>query len=286
MIALGNDAGLVQVFGFDQKLRLTLQNDATASSGPVTSVTISPDSTYIAVGHATGNIHLYDLSRPAKPARTANAVTLQQVQSGQKEGHLQGSNITQVNFVGSRHTSIVSGDEHGRAFWWSLGKVIGVESNDVVRMLGSYPEKRPEVNGENGDASTRKSSTLFSVSPLPVAPAPHPADEYGFTAILTPSKLLIVGMKPNARTWYRRTRQSTGNDDGSIGCAEWSGAANDGARLLAYSWGKSLRTLRILVKPHDESSKAPRATPDFVEGAAYTSTDSIIGLKWYDDRVS
>ena len=286
MIAVGSDAGRVQVFGFDQKLRFSLQNDASASSGPVSSVTLSPDNTYVAVGHATGNIHLYDLSRPAKPARTALAVTLQQVQSGQKEGHLQGSKVLHVAFVGNRHTSIVSGDDQGRAFWWSLGKVIGVESNDVVRMLGSYPEYLPDSNGEHGGVPLKRSSTLYSVSPLPDTGAPDLGNDYSFTALLTPSKLVIVGMKPTARTWYRKTRQSTGNNDGSIGCAEWSSTGFSGARLLAYSWGKCLRLLRLLLKPHDDASKPPRQPPDFVESAMYTAADPILGLQWYDGKVS
>ncbi|WVR09179.1 hypothetical protein IAU60_006241 [Kwoniella sp. DSM 27419] len=129
MIAIGTNLGYVMVYGFDQTIKYILGNEK--SDSPVTAVTISPDQTYIAVGRASGNVHLYDLARPNQPSRTTLALEPSQVSSGRKEGHLRGSRILHIGFVGARHTSIVSGDEHGRAFWWSLGRVLGVESNDV-----------------------------------------------------------------------------------------------------------------------------------------------------------
>lgn len=262
------------------------------ASGAVTTVTISPDQTYVAVGHATGNIYLYDFASPAKPARTTLALTLKQVLSGRKEGHLQGSRILHIGFVGSRHTSIVTGDEHGRAFWWSLGKVIGVESNDVVRMLGSYPEQEPSpVNGKLSYPSKRP-STLFAVHSLPLGEKGHLTDTFNFTTLLTPIKLVIVGMKPTAKTWFRKMRDNLGGSTGGfVGCATWlkAGELEEGRDpVLAYSWGSHVRFLRVKVVTETAQDGSGKKTevPEFVEGQKFEASTSVLALQWYDPNVS
>lgn len=297
--------------------------DTTVLSGPVTAVTICPDQTWIGVGHASGNIYLYDLSNPTKPARPTLAVTLAQVLSGRKEGHLQGSRIIHIGFVGKRHTSIVTADEEGRAFWFSLGRVMGVDSNDVVRMLGSYPERdreRPErpldsprPDGQSSAPSSvrshpvKKATTLFAALPLPHGTATHPTDEFHISALLTPVKLVVVGMKPSAKTWFRKMRDTAGGEYGGyLGCAVWlkSGEVTPGTPasppsdpVLAYSWGTSLRFLRVRVsvtqpperKPNEGKSDkkaAPVSTPEFIEGRRWEAPNPIQSLHWFDQDVS
>jgi WD40 repeat protein len=284
---------------------------AVASKG-VTAVTISPDHTYIAVGHASGNIYLYDLKTPIKPARQAPALTIRQLMSGRKEGHLQGSRILHIGFVGKRHTSIVTGDEDGRAFWWSLGKVMGVESNDVVRMLGSYPDReadtvpQPSSPKHPGSAPSsiksqpsKRPSTLFAVLPLPLGENDHSTDVFSLTALLTPVKIVIVGMKPSANTWFRTMRESKGGDLGPfVGCASWlrpgevlgSSAVSD--PVLAYSWGSDLQFLRVravIRQGEDVDSKGKPIdvkAPEFVEGRRYEAPSAIRALQWYNANVS
>ena len=261
----------------------------------VTAVTISPDKTYIGVGYADGYIHLYDLSSPFKPARTTMALPLRQVLSGRKEGHLQGSRILHVRFVGTRHTSIVTADEHGRAFWWSLGKIIGVESNDVVRMLGSYPREPAEPSTN----SSKRSTTVFAAEPLPLGEIQHVTDAFHLSALLTPHKLIIVGLRPQAKTWYRRLRDSLpGEISQDIGCAEWlpSGMTGDHGiapsdPVLAYSWGKSIRFLCVRVE--SQNSPLPLAENDtqlegmeFLETGKWDANEVVRALYWYDRRVS
>jgi WD40 repeat protein len=253
-IAIGTEKGMTVIYSFAQEVRCVLSS----ISSPVTCVSISPDSTFVGVGHATGEIYLYDLASPGKAARQVRPVTMQQVMTGRKEGHLEGSKILHIGFVGARHTSIVTGDEHGRAFWWSLGRIIGVESNDVIRMLGSY----------------QKQSSLFAMAPLPIGP--HGTDSYSLSALLTPSKLVIVGLKP-AKTWYRKMRDATHLNAGAVA---WLGAgtvAEGSDPVLAYSWGRSLRFLRIT---------AGDQVPDFVLGQQWTAPSAITSMSWYDSNVS
>lgn len=339
MIAVGTQGGYVVVYGFNQEVRCVLGNEATSKwhqratftdmavlSGPVTAVTVCPDQTWVGVGHASGNIYLYDLSSPNKPARTTLALTLAQVLSGRKEGHLQGTRINHIGFVGKRHTSIVSADEEGRAFWFSLGRVMGVDSNDVVRMLGSYPERErererverpldsPQPDGQGGSAPSsvrsqpsKKATTLFAALPLPLGTSPHSTDEFHISALLTPVKLIVVGMKPSAKTWFRKMRDTAGGQYGGyVGCATWlkSGEVTPGTPVsppsdpvLAYSWGTSLRFLRVRVavtqsperKPTDgksEKNAAPVSTPEFIEGRRWEAPNPIQSLHWFDQDVS
>ncbi|BEI83968.1 hypothetical protein CcaverHIS002_0405720 [Cutaneotrichosporon cavernicola] len=319
MIAVGTQGGYVVVYGFNQEVRSVLGNEATVLSGPVTAVTVCPDQTWIGVGHASGNIFLWDLSHPSKPSRTCLAVALAQVLSGRKEGHLQGSRIIHIGFVGKRHTSIVTADEEGRAFWFSLGRVMGVDSNDVVRMLGSYPEReheRPERpldsarnEGETSAPSSirsqpvKKPTTLFAALPLPHGAAPHATDEFHVTALLTPVKLVVVGMKPSAKTWFRKMRDTAGGDCGGfVGCAVWlkSGEVTAGTAtsppsdpVLAYSWGTSLRFLRVRVSVTELLERSQRASkndkkpaqiksPEFIEGRRWEAPNPIQSLHWFD----
>ncbi|WWD21037.1 hypothetical protein CI109_105518 [Kwoniella shandongensis] len=255
MIAVGTERGFVIVYAFDQEMKHVLGNEG------------------------SGNIHLYDLSNPTKAARTTLALTPKQVLSGRREGHLQGSRILHVGFVGSRHTSIVTGDEHGRAFWWSLGRVMGVDSNDVVRMLGSYPETDMEATSY----PSRKPTTLFVALPLPLGENPHLTDTFHLSALLTPSKLVIVGMKPSAKTWFRKMRDATGGEQGGyMGCAVWlkSGEVDGDSKsdpVLVYSWGRSVRFLRVRIEVNGKDSK-----PEFVEGRKFEASEAVRALQWYN----
>jgi hypothetical protein len=135
---------------------------------------------------------------------------------------------------------------------------MGVESNDVIRMLGSY----------------QKQSTLFAMAPLPIGP--HGTDQYSLSALLTPSKLVIVGLKP-AKTWYRKMRDVS---HFNVGVAAWLSAekASEGSDpVLAYSWGRTLRFLKVVAS--DQS-------PDFVLGQQWIAPSPITSLSWYDPNVS
>lgn len=275
-----------------------------SSSGPVTCVTISSDQTYVAVGHSTGNIYLYEISSSTtptqliKPTRTTLALTLKQVLSGRKEGHLQGSRILHIGFVGKRHTSIVSGDEDGRAFWWSLGKVVGVESNDVVRMLGSYPEPGTSPSPGRSNYPSKKPTTLFAALPLPLGVRGHGTDGFDLSVLVTPVKLVVVGMKPSARTWFRKMRDMTGGEMGGVvGCAAWLRAGEVECEegedvsdpVLAYSWGTCVRFLRVKivsVEIEGSSKSVMEEQPEFVEGRRYDAPGPIRALQWYDQNVS
>lgn len=209
--------------------------------------------------------------------------------SGRKEGHLQGSRITHIDFIGARHTAIVSGDEDGRAFWWSLGKVVGVESNDVVRMLGNYPQAQPTVDGTDSakPKTARRATTLFAATALPLDETTTDLDEAQIVALLTPTKLVIVGLRPTAKTLYRRLRQAVGDTAGeAVGTATWRprDGGSKGTATLAYSWGNALRLLEIIPTRAAESNSTSMLVPAFRDGPRWSSVDTIKAMRWFDDQ--
>ncbi|CUA66662.1 Vacuolar protein sorting-associated protein 8 homolog [Homo sapiens] [Rhizoctonia solani] len=281
LICLGTSSSRALIFDFRQQLKhvITPPNTSTAHPGSVTAIALSTDHTYVAVGHARGHIFLYDLSSPQNPARTVEPVPLKAVLAGRKEGHLVDTPVTHLSFVGARHTAIVSADARGLAFYHSLGKVLFVEASDVVRILGRYPTPgetsiglateapiRPDVKGkgkatDNPGHARSPTAVMIRVASLPLGTIQHPTDAYQIQALITPSKLIVVGFKPSPKTWFRR--HNPNQESRSEPLLAWFPAyapsddtgkqANYGrdkpgsttVPVLVYTWGNILHFLRV-----------------------------------------
>lgn len=300
----------------------------------MTALAISQDHTFIAVGHALGSIHLYALLKPTQPARSVPPTTLPLVLTGRKEGHLVGSRILHLGFVGARHTAIVSSDETGLAFYHSLGKVLMLASTDIIRMLGRYPDPStpprsrtsgspsaslsipsPAASTSNGNASQshkpKRPSTILDMAPLPLGPSPHSSDTLALVAMLTPTKLVVVGLKPTPRTWWRATQAKEGSAAAEMaydrsGVLAWFpstsmelGAKGGGAASeqgedprLAFAWGRSVRLVRVGLaeqsgkKGDTEVKAADGRDVDFIEEEGWSCDTPVLGLQWYNLRVS
>ncbi|PWN28143.1 hypothetical protein BDZ90DRAFT_206746, partial [Jaminaea rosea] len=240
LVAIGTTSGHVLVFEFSQDLKCILGG---AGAGQVTALAFSADHTFLAIGYEKGHAYLYDLAKPTSPSRTVLPVSRQDVASGRKEGHLESARILHVAFVGGRHTAVFTADDQGLAFYHSLGKILGVASNDTLRILGRYPDP-------TAPPSKRSSLPILSLAALPLGPIDHLADGVHFVALVTPQKLVIVGLKPNARTWYRKSAPLAtvkGNEEGrrneAGACAAWFPAPT-----LAYSFSSQLAILKLVTK--------------------------------------
>ncbi|OSD06995.1 hypothetical protein PYCCODRAFT_1359573 [Trametes coccinea BRFM310] len=321
LICIGTDAGLVLVFDFKQTLRCVCGNETSEKSfGAATALALSFDHTYVAVGHASGHIQLYDLRSPKAPARVVPPTTLAAVASGRQEGHLVGSRIVSIGFVAGRHTALISADDSGLAFYHSLGKVFFVDATDILRILGKYPDEDapdapPALGHRFRRRRGRKPTTILSMAPLPLGTSAHPTDAYNLVALLTPIKLVIVGLKPSPKTWYRRHREadeevaSKSRFKGTLAwfpsvslSAELSSASERDSKksqvngshpsstpTLAYSWGNTLNLLRV------SEDKVTQAVKDaktgkinkvevgriiFEELGSWTASDDILALQW------
>ncbi|QRV79421.1 vacuolar protein sorting-associated protein 8 [Ceratobasidium sp. AG-Ba] len=282
LLCIGTSSSRVLVFDFRQQLKhvITPPTSLTPLPGPVTAVALSTDHTFVAVGHAQGHIFLYDLSRSQSPVRSVIPVALKAVLAGRKEGHLAGTPVTHVGFVGARHTAIVSADSAGLAFYHSLGKVLFVEASDVVRILGKYPSPgegpvgpapeaplRPDAKGKGkavdrvtGRAMTATSA--LSIASLPLGTALHSTDSYLIQALITPAKMIIVGLKPTPKTWLRRHNPSQKPSTKDEPLLAWFPAfapSEDSNKqtnrkdktsalappVLVYTWGYTLYFIRV-----------------------------------------
>lgn len=291
--------------------------------GPVTALALSFDHTFVASGHASGHIQLFDLQNPKAPARFVPPTNLNAVASGRQEGHLLGSRIVSIGFVAGRHTAIVSADDNGLAFFHSLGKVLFVEASDVLRILGKYPDEDP-ITGPSHHSfrrrKLRKANSILSMAPMPLGTAPHPTDAYNLIALLTPIKLVIVGLKPDPKTWYRRLRETDDesvNDSKMKGTLAWFPSVIPGqvsesdhkarqsaskvvnghlptAPMLVYSWGNVLNLIRVSETKFLQKTRNPRTgkTKDvemgrivFEEVGRWTSDGDVLAIQWLNFHV-
>ncbi|KAF8973231.1 vacuolar protein sorting-associated protein [Flammula alnicola] len=334
LICIGTTEGKVVVHDFKQSLICICESPILGFSlGAVTALALSHDHTFVASGHATGYIQLYNLKQLPNPVRSVPPTTLAAVSSGRKEGHLQGSKIISIGFVAGRHTALVSADDHGLAFFHSLGKVLFVEASDILRILGRYPEmpypseplKTPLVSSSVPAFSPaavdipprrRTRYTVLAMAPLPLGTAPHPTDNYHVTALLTPTKLVVVGLKPTPRTWFKCPREV--DEGGSwrskskwIGTLAWfpsilkssfvsdathAGNAADQVKsdaqtipILAYSWGSSLHLITVVETRINQLLKNPKTgksnevnigTITHEQFGKWSADDDILAMQW------
>jgi vacuolar protein sorting-associated protein 8 len=349
-ICIGTQSGRILVFDFKQTLRCICGDPAASEQGflfcspmthphwgfaettvgAVTAVALSHDHTFVAAGHATGHIQLFDLKKPHVPARSVPPTTLAAVASGRKEGHLQGSRIVSIGFIAGRHTAIVTADQTGLAFYHSLGKALFFEASDVLRILGKYPNEEAVVPGPGPHTlplplhrrRPRRTNTILAMASLPLGTVPHPTDAYNVTALLTAAKLVIVGLKPSPKTWYRKHRDEDEQDEQMMGKAKFRAALSwfpsvvpssptnpappppakkDNAPqpppttpMLIYSWGSTFHLLllseiktleKITNQRTGKLTKVEVGRLVFEEKARWKARDNVHAIQWLNAKV-
>lgn len=289
---------------------------------------ISRDHTFVACGHAHGHIQLFDLKRPTVAARTVNPTTISSVVSGRSEGHILGSRIVSIGFIAGRHTGIVTADDQGLAFFHSLGKVLFMDANDCLRILGKYPaeELRSQPQKARGSehvpgtsslmdsgaapgtpSGQHKTSAILAVAHLPLGTIAHSTDSYQLIALITSVKLVVVGLKPTPKTWFRRHREEIGEHTGTLkwrGSLAWFPSVTSNGEekkpseslnpLLAYSWGSGITVLRaretrVSHKVQNEKTgkveKVESGKINFDEFVSYTASSSVLAMQWLNMNV-
>ncbi|KAJ3829116.1 Golgi CORVET complex core vacuolar protein 8-domain-containing protein [Lentinula raphanica] len=317
LICVGTDDGKICVYDFRQTLKCVCQNSSAAQPvGAVTALALSHDHTYVASGHSTGYIQLFDLKVPLSPARVVAPTTLAIVASGRKEGHIQGSRIINIGFVAGRHTALVSADDHGLAFYHTLGKVLFVEAPDILRILGKYPLDGPlpadsltsQPDSPTTPVGVKKRSryTILAMMPLPLGTTSHPTDTYQAVALLTPHKLVVVGLKPTPKTWFKFARDdaesrsraksrgtlcwfpsilpTSNQDKASLPTVE-----EPTTPLLGCTWGRTMHILRVfesrsrqLVR-HSKTGKSVEhevGSITYLSAGKWTASEDILALQW------
>nr|CAG8490775.1 4813_t:CDS:10 [Entrophospora candida] len=274
IIAIGTTRGLILVYDYSN-LKYVFGNSSDALEyGSVTSLAISSDNTQIVSGHASGHIFIWDIQRSTSPVTTILPISESLAFAGRKEGHISGSAILHVGFVGARKNCIVSGDDC----------FMMVNRIETIRILGRYSLPKPQTDSRTA-AKQKRPSTVFGLAPLPLGQISHVSESFGLVAILTPYK---PKNNPN-------DAMSTSNT--FSGCLAWYPAVKSQLTrdspiiysdpLLAYSWGNHLHIVTVTsASSYSDASNKKKRRPDrenrleFIKIGEWKAKNGIVGLQW------
>jgi vacuolar protein sorting-associated protein 8 len=291
-IVLGTSKGLALIYDYHQNLVATIGLGTKAvESGAVTSLAISADHTTVAVGHATGHIFTWELSRPAKPFLHILPMTESQVEQRKTDGHVSGSAVVHVGFLGTRHTALVSADNRGMAFSHLATRGFGAVARAVktARVLGRYPAPK------DSKEKARKPSSVLGFASLPLGNVEHPTDALGLTALLTPYLLVVVSTTPIAETQFKAPRPKEIPPHSTLsGCLAWFPAVKlktpdpkTGETIsqtkLAYCWSHILTILTVEAETFEEKDKPPIL--HFQPRSRWRSQEPIVAVQWLSRSV-
>lgn len=272
----------------DAKLSLAVE------SGPVTSIALSADHSTIAGGHASGNIFVWELARPAKPFLQVLPTDRSRMQGSDTDGHVSGVAILHVGFLGTRHTAFVSADDRGMAFSHLATRGMGLVARAVrtTRILGRYPDATPATT------RPRKPSSILAFSPLPLGNAEHSTDSMGLVAMLTPYLLVIVSTTPLAQTQHKAARPKELPAHSAMTAAlAWFPAvklkaAGDtlseaSSRVkLVYCWSNILTVLDVVdVENSDRNVQDNSPSLQFLPRSRWKSEEAIVATQWLSRSV-
>lgn len=161
------------------------------------------------------------------------------------------------------------------------------------------------------------------MSTLPLGPLPHSTDAYQIAALLTPTKVVVVGLQPTPKTWLKIMRDEEQLSFPAYrrrGCLAWfpsvedistekldktMGKKNvkDGKRsqrtpthpVLSYSWGGHVYLLRVheqkikqtvLNSRTGKTNEVEVGTLVFEEAGKWMMDDAVLAIQWLNVNVS
>ncbi|KAG2109217.1 hypothetical protein DEU56DRAFT_920375 [Suillus clintonianus] len=164
-ICVGTDKGQIFVFDFKQTLKCICGSDSSGSTvGPVSAIALSNDHTFVASGHTTGYIQLFNLKTPEVAARTMTPVSLATVASGRQEGHLPGSRIISRSFVAGRHTAAILGSGHAKD--GPGARSVGCIGIPKVGVVNASASRMRSLRTPKPLASSSSMKSTYTSSPL------------------------------------------------------------------------------------------------------------------------
>lgn len=291
-IVLGMSHGQVLVFDYHQTLQAVLgANTKAIECGEVTSLAVSADFSYIASGYSTGHIFTWDLAKPSYPnihirplAKSALA------KSKHSDGHVENTSVIYLNFVGKRHSALISGDVIGMAFSHDTKRSVVGRTVHSHRILGRYPQAN-----SNTAQPKLKPTTLLACSPLPLGSVVQPTDKNCLVAILTPYLLAIVSVLPKPETEFKTGRPKTVTSEmGLSGCLAWLPALKSTSpgtpgtnTRLAYSWSNVVTVIELVTSKNGALSPTNKRSVslDFKFVNRFVGNEAIVSIQWLSRQV-
>ncbi|KAI9806905.1 MAG: Vacuolar protein sorting-associated protein 8 [Piccolia ochrophora] len=295
LIILGTSKGIILVFDYHQNLKSIIGPGTQAvECGPITSLAISADNTNIAGGHANGSIMTWDLAKSARPFLILSPLEKSELVNRKVDGHLRGSPILHLSFLGTRHTALVSADDRGMSFSHLATRGLGAVGRMVktTRILGRYP------NDGAPTGRPQKPSSVLACAALPLGNLERRTDDLGLVAMLTPYLLVIVSTTPVAQTQHKAPRpKEVAAHSALSGCLAWfpsvklkstdSKTSESISRAkLVYCWSNVLTVLEVSeVEPSDPSEKERPPTLSFRARSRWKANEAIVAVQWLSRSV-
>ncbi|KAK5941303.1 Vacuolar protein sorting-associated protein 8 [Knufia obscura] len=291
-MVVGTSKGLILVFDHHQNNKGIIGvGTKAAEAGPVTALAISADHTAIAGGHATGNIFTWEIARPGRPFLQIAALDASQPEARKVDGHIQGSAVLHLGFLGYRRTALVSADDKGMAFSHLATRGTGALGRTVrtTRILGRYPE----LIVRKTDKPVKKSSVL-AFSPLPLGNVEQNTDSLGLVAMLTPYLLVIVSTTPIAQTQHKAPRPKEIVAHSAMTAAlAWFPAiklkgseAETSKNKLCYAWSNVLSVLEVQEVPREPDTPEDKPVDlQFLVRSRYEVDEAIVAVQWLSRSV-
>lgn len=281
-IVVGTSHGYVLAFDYHQNLQAVLGlNTKAIECGKITSLAVSADFSYIASGYSSGHIFTWDLAKPTSPNIHIRPL-LKSVMSKMKhpDGHVEGSAIIHLSFIGKRHSALVSGDVNGMSFSHDTVRSMVGRTVHTRRILGRYPNSLSPGN--------KKPTTLLACSPLPLGSNFQPTDNSCLVAIMTPYLLAIVSVLPKPQTEFKTGRPKTVDYSmGLSGAVAWlpalksTGLAAETNPRLAYSWSNVLTIMEVVASGTGSSSPNKKnLSLQFNFQKRYVGDEPIVSIQW------
>ncbi|KAH3673329.1 hypothetical protein WICMUC_003789 [Wickerhamomyces mucosus] len=265
ILAIGTSKGYILVFDYRQTLLHVLGgNTIQLECGSAICLNISLDSTHIAAGFIHGDVFVWAIKNDSKPLIH---IPPQRIPQETSDGHIEGSSITSICFVGKKNSVLLSGDVHGMVFYHQINKrLLGVTSS-TTRVLGHHLSN-----------AQSKSTTILACSSLPLGAYTSSTEAKGLVAVMNQNALVIISTTNSIRTQFKTGRpQNIDLSYGNSGCLAWfpSYILSDGRKLppkLAYSFN-NIMTIIELTTGYDDSIL-------FRSKKRYVCDELIIGLQW------
>ncbi|CAG8106369.1 unnamed protein product [Penicillium nalgiovense] len=289
-IVIGTSKGIILVFDYQQSLKTIIGTGTPAvECGAVTSLALSADHSTVAGGHDSGDIFTWEISRSAKPFLHIPPIPANQVETRISDGHLSGSAVIHIGFLGTRRTAMVSADTRGMSFSHLATRGMGAVGRTVktTRILGRYPQAAAEIK-------RRKPSSVLAFSPLPLGNVEQSTDPLGLVAMLTPYLLVIVSTTPVAQTQHKAPRPKEVPAHSALtGALAWFPAirlkgkdTQTSNTKLVYCWSNVLTVLEVSEPESDEPAdkdKPPGLV--FRPRSRWRADEAIVAVQWLSRSV-
>lgn len=290
-LVLGTSKGIVLIFDHHQNHKAIIGSGTKAAeSGAVTALAISADHTTIAVGHATGHIFTWEIARSSRPFLHILPMDISLPQARRGDGHVSGSAVVHIGFLGYRHTALVSADDKGMAFSHLATRGMGAVGRVVrtTRILGRYPE------AVSRNSKPQRKSSVLAFSALPLGNIEQRTDSLGLVAMLTPYLLVIVSTTPVAQTQHKAARpKEVAAHSAMTAALAWfpgiklkSEEADVSKTKLVYAWSNILTVLEVHETPSEDSTEKDKPPElQFLARSRYQAEEAIVAVQWLNKSV-